>query len=893
MQRLREWVHRLLSAVHRGRSDRDLEDELRLYVELAEEDAARRGVTPAEAGRIARVRAGGPTQTMDALRDQRGLRWFDDLVRDVTLGTRTLRRSPAFAVVALLTLALGIGANTAIFTIVSSVVLRPLSYPKPEQLVDFSTSTLELSQDEYLEVREVRAAFSDVGAYTMADVNLTAGERVLRVQAATVDGQLFSALGVQPAHGRLFAKGETDVAGPWFPGNPDNPQPPAIAILSHDVWQTAFGGQPMLGTMVEINRRRYEVIGIMPPDVGLMDTTIDVWLPLGLSPAQRYKFMGYHFLRVLGRLRDEVTIETARAHVDARLETFGTQAGDIAARHVSGGHIALTPMHDAIVGSATRSIWTLQAAVGLVLLIACVNLANLMLARAETRRRELAVRAALGASRGRLLRQFIAEGVLLSTAGGVLGLWLAHAGVDALVNAYPGSLPRSDHVTVDASVLFFTLAVSVGAGVLFGLAPIAHARTRNLVEVLKQTASRGSSGALRHHVRRGLVVAEVALAVTLVIGAGLLVRTAYNLMTVDPGFDPARLVTFSITSISPTRGHTYQRVLETLRAMPGVQAASAMSGLPPARLADGEETEFRNFINPESGPFAGVDYFQSVMSGYFETMGIPIVAGRSFQPADAMSSGMVAVINERLANTFWKDQNPIGQQLRPPWGDWVPMFTVIGVAKDVKQAGVDRETGTEFYFFVDQMARAPAPLGRAPITINMVLRTTLPPSALSSSVEQAVRSADRTVAVAQVREMSEVFAEAISRPRLLAQLVGAFAGLALLLAAIGTYGVLSYLVAERRQEIGIRLALGADRARVLGEIMQHGLTLTVVGLAIGLLGALTVSRLIAALLFGVDPIDMTTMTAVTALILVVATLACLLPAWRASRLDPNLVLRAD
>jgi predicted permease len=556
----------------------------------------------------------------------------------------------------------------------------------------------------------------------------------------------------------------------------------------------------------------------------------------------------------------------------------------------------MTPVQEQMVGSASRAIWVLQGAVGFVLLIACANLANLLLARAETRHREFAVRTALGAGRGRLLAQFMTEGVLLSIVGGVLGLLLARAGVQALIRMYPTSLPRTSEVTVDPLVLLFTLGVSILTGLVFGLAPLMHTRVSGLVTALKEGGAKGATGHARHHIRRGLVMAEVALAVMLVIGAGLLLRTVANLTNVDSGFDRSRLVTFSMAlpvadyPQAAARAQLYQRLLEKLRGVAGVQAATAMSGLPPDRPLNANDTDIDNYTAPPEGPFENVDYYQNVMSDYFETMGIPIVAGRSFQSSDAASSGAVAIVNETLVNTFWKGLNPIGQRLRPCCGDQIPWFTVIGVAKDVKQGGVDRRTGHEFYFFVDQTARNG---GNAPSVMNVVLRTTLPPAALRQTIEAAVRESDPSVPIVRLREMDAVFDESIRRPRLLAQLLGGFAGLALLLAAIGTYGVLTYMVAERRREIGIRMALGAAQRSVMANVMKQGLVLTGVGIVVGLAGAFGLNRLIASLLFGVQPTDALTLVAVVATIALVATVACWLPAWRASRLDPNVVLRQD
>lgn len=542
----------------------------------------------------------------------------------------------------------------------------------------------------------------------------------------------------------------------------------------------------------------------------------------------------------------------------------------------------------------------LQAAVGFVLLIACANLANLMLARAETRHREFAVRTALGAGRARLIRQFMTEGVLLSVIGGVLGLILARVGVDALLRVYPSSLPRTAEVAVDPIVLIFTFGISIATGLVFGLAPIMHTRVKGLVTALKEGGAKGATGAARHHIRRGLVMAEVALAVMLVIGAGLMIRTVYNLAAVDAGFDRSRLVTFQMSLATADypqpqqRAQLYQRLLEKLRGVAGIQGASAMSGLPPDRPLNANDTDSGNYTAPPEGPFENVDYYQSVMTNYFDTMGIPIVKGRGFEPTD-IGSGPVVIVNETLVNTFWKDVDPIGQTLKPGLTRFqdVPDFRVIGVAKDVKQGGVDKKTGTELYLLVDQVAMMPAPLGNAPGTMNIALRTTLPPASLRTSVEAAVRDADPSVPVVRLRDMNGVFDESIRRPRLLAHLLGGFAGLALLLAAIGTYGVLSYMVAERRREIGIRMALGADQGSALSNVMTQGLTLTSIGIVAGLAGAFALNRLIASLLYGVQPTDATTLVGVVATITLVAAIACLVPAWRASRVDPNIVLRDD
>jgi putative ABC transport system permease protein len=913
---LRAVASRLSFMVARRRLDEDTRLEIDAHLESLTEHYRRKGMSSDEAYLAARRQFGNPTLLRQDLRDMNRIAWLEHAAQDVRHALRQHARTPAFAAIVIVTLALGIGANTAIFSIVNGVILRPLNYPAPGQLM-FLTSRFPaigfdefwVSPPEYFEFRELNESFVTVGAYTTGEANLSAGDRPLRVRSASVDDQLLVALGLQPLAGRLFAPGETDVIPP---PNPTAPVPqPAICILSYELWQTAFGGRSsVLGEMIEVNGLRREVIGIMPPGADVMDNRTELWMPIGLNPHDRVN-RGSHYLYLVGRLRHGVTPERARSELNTLNETWGERTG--AKNHVfapapqgstgllagDDGHILqMEPVQQKTLGNAGRAIWVLQAAVALVLVIACANLANLMLARAETRHREFAIRTALGSGRGRLVRQFMTEGILLSLVGGALGLLLARAGLQALVRLYPASLPRTAEVTADPGVLLLTLVVSMVTGIVFGMAPLRHARVRDLPIALKEGGSKGATSAARHVVRRGLVMAEVALAVMLVCGAGLLIRTVYNLAMVDAGFDRSRLVTFQISLAAanypqrPARAQLYQRLLDRLRSVPGVEGASAMTGLPPNRPLDANTTDIGNYTAPPEGPFENVDYYQSVMTNYFETMGIPIVQGRSFQPSDVIS-GPVVIVNEALVNTFWKDRNPIGQTLKPGLAPFnvVPDFTVIGVAKDVKQGGVDKRAGTEIYMLIDQVAMLAPPANAVPTTIHFAVRTALPPATLRTTLEALVREADPSVPIVRLREMNDVFGDSIARPRLLAQLLGGFAGLALLLAALGTYGVLSNAVAERRREIGIRMALGAGQGSVLGEVMKQGLALASIGIVAGLAGALALNRLIASLLFGVQPTDPATMLAVVATIALVAAIACWLPAWRASRVDPSVVLR--
>jgi predicted permease len=819
---------------------------------------------------------------------------MDAFLKDVSYALRGLRRNPGFAVLAVLTLALGIGANTAIFSVVHGAVLKPLPYPTPARLVFITSQFPNLGFDqfwvsapEYLEFRQHNESFKSVGAYRVGAVNLGT-EVPTRPVSAVITEDLLPTLGVAPLRGRTFTREDT------LPGAED------VAILSYDLWQTAFGGaNAALGRVMAIDGVNTRIVGIMPRGFDVHDQKVEIWLPLTIDPANPGG-RGSHFLYLVGRLKDDISIAQARSDLDRLLANWPVTVGGGAANHkpnTTTHRLRFDPLQDDVVGGARTAVWVLQAAVAFVLLIACANLASLLLARAETRQREFALRAALGAGRGRLLRQFIAEGLVLAFAGGVVGVVLAVVGLRTLLAGNADSIPRTAEIGVNGTVLVFTLGVAVLTGIVFGLIPLFRLSHRDLNGMLKEAGVRVSAGVSRRRARGVLVVAEIALAVVLVVGAGLMLRTLWNLLNVDAGFDRSRLVTFRIvlpqaTYKAPERPAFFNRLLDHLQQVPGVQAAAVMNGLPPLRDVNANDTDFEDIVpspqDQNQGPPENVDYWQIVSHRYVQTMGIPVVEGRSFEASDGQGTPVV-MVNETLARTFFRDRSPIGRRLKPGFGDKIPWLTIVGVVKDVKQGGIAAKTGTELYLLADQLPV----LGFGAANMHVVLRTALPPSSLAPTIQGIVRSMDAALPIVGLRTMDEVFVETVARPKFIALLLGIFAALALLLAAVGAYGVLSYLVTERRQEIGVRMALGADRGAVLAMVMRQGLMLTGIGLVAGLVGAVALTRLLESLLFGVRPADPATLVTGAVFMTLVSLAACFVPAHRATRVDPIVVLRTE
>jgi predicted permease len=702
----------------RRRCDAELEAELSSHLALDIDARIARGESPDDARRNAQQDFGNIVTVREVTTDMWSGETMHQLIQDFRHAVRSLARVPGFTAIAILTLALGIGANTAIFSVINGVILRPLPYPKPDQLIYINSQfpTLGFSQfwmdaAEFLEFRERNQSFQRVGAYTTGAVNVGTDASPQRVTSALVSDGFIETFGAAPLQGRTFTASETI------------PTAPLVGILSYELWQTAFGGHPVVGTQVQIDGVPRTIVGVMPPGFDVHDQGVKIWLPLRLDPAQIKQYRGGHYLYLIGRLKDGISLQGARAELETLLANWPAADGAVANAAPGAPGFIHTPnnklhrvqyagLQADMIGSIGKALWILQAAVIVVLLIACANLANLLLMRAETRQKELALRAALGAGRGRLVRLFMTESLVLSLSGAAAGVALAFVGLRTLVAAGASSIPRSGAIEMDGTVFAFTLALGVGCGLVFGLAPLLHLSTNTLGMALREAGSRTTGIAARNKLRRALVVSEMALAVTLVIGAGLLLRSFWNLMNVDAGFDRSHLSTFSVAL--PTRVYTdsvkrvlfFDNLIAQIGSVPGVQGAAVMSGLPPRRRVNANDTQFEGFTPKPNGvgPQSNVDYYQYASPNYFSTMKIPIVAGRSFGPSDGPLSPPVLLINETTAHMYYPNESPIGRRIKPS-GDTV-WFTIVGVAKDVKQGGVDSKTGTELYIDFEQSPRA-------------------------------------------------------------------------------------------------------------------------------------------------------------------------------------------
>lgn len=887
-------LFRLPSAEGRVRSEVD--EEIAFHLEERARELASRGMDPAEAraqalrefGDVNEARAELEEMGRQRVRSARRSGWWSDLRQDLRYAGRALRRSPGFTAVAVLTLALGIGAATTIFSVVNGVLLRPLGVASPEQLVTIREWRPEqgepprgrpgtVSPANFFDWREQASSFSSMSYFTQWPLNLTGGGEPQEVQTQLVGPDFFSTLGVRPLLGRAFRPEEADPAGQPMVGGD-------VAVLSYGLWQSRYGGDSgIVGRTIRVDDGPVTVVGVMGPDFRVLNQKPDLWIPLGITPGNRTT-MG-RFTTVVARMRPGVTPEQASREMDRiarRLEEAHPEFN-------TGFRTWLTPVREEVLGEVRPALLVLLGAVAMLLLIASTNVANLLLGRATARRQEIAVRLSLGATRGRLVRQLLTESVVLSVIGGAIGLLAAVVGTRALVRSLPETvqLPRLDMVSVDARVLAFALAITLLTGILFGLAPALAASRSDLQGTLR--GGRGSTGSrARVRLRDALVVAEVGLALMLLVGAGLLLRSFQKLQAVDTGMRSEEVLTMRMSlNAEPYRTREgmlafVDRLFPALEGLPGVQAVGSIQFLPLGGAKSATSAWRSDRPKPALGEEAGAD-IRMVGGDYFRAQGIPLLRGRVLDARDDAESAPTAVINETLAREQFPGEDPVGKRLTYNWGDDFDV-EIVGVVEDVHETSLTDAPAPAFYLPLPQL-----PDGN----LNVIIRTAGDPMALAGAARAEVEKLDPNLPVASIRSMESVVSDASARSRLSSYLLAGFAASALLLAAIGLYGIISYSVAQRRGEIGVRVALGADRGRILRLVVGQGMLLTGAGLALGLAGAFVLTRLLRSLLFGVTTTDPVIFAAVPLVLVAVALAASYLPADRAARVDPASALRAE
>ena len=813
--------------------------------------------------------------------------------QNLRYGVRMLGRNAGFTAAAVLCLALGIGATTAIFSVVNAVLLRQLPYAHADRLVrvftefpNFPNGGLRhfwVSPPEYFDLKRDATGFQAVEGWANFGGNLAGASEPVRSTVGYVTGGLLPMLGVKPFQGRLLVPQD------------DSPNAPLTAVLSYGLWQRAFGGESsVLGRDIRLNGNACTVVGVMPRGFAFPPGELDppeLWVPLQLDPAKPGG-RGSHFMNLLALLKTGTGIAQAQAEMTRYAKHDSDTRG--AANHPfdpKNHPIVLAGFQEETVKGVRRAMLVLLGAVGFVLLIACVNVANLLLARAEARRREIAVRAAIGAGLGRLLQQFIIEGVLLSLTGAALGILLAFGGLRLLVATNAGSIPRVAEIGIDWQVLLFTLAIGVATGVAFGVAPVIHLRTATLHDTLKATVGRATGALSANRFRALLVTSELALALILLIGSGLMVKAFWKLQDVDAGMNPSHLLTLRLSLPSVTYKDPasingfYGGLAARLNGLPGVVSASIVSGLPPARPINANDTGIEGFVPVPNGPIQNIDYWNSVSAKYFETIGAHLLEGRFLNEGDGAASPFVVVINQTMAKTYWPRESALGHRVRTSVGNAAaPWRTIVGVVADVKNAALDRPAGTELYF----------PFPQQPRQLSwVVVRAQGNPMSLTSAVRDAIHALDRGLPISNIGSMEDVMATARSRPRFLTLLLTLFSSLSLILAALGIYSVISYAVAQRTNEIGIRMALGARAGDVVRLVGASGVRLAAAGTILGAAGAFALTRFLSGMLFGVSSLDPLTFMAMAVTLIAVTLLACYIPARRASRVDPLVALRYE
>jgi putative ABC transport system permease protein len=861
-------------AVHR-----EIDEEMRFHIEMRTEENIRRGMSPEEARREAKRRFGRLSRIKEMGYEVRGGGLMETLWQDLRYGTRMLRKQPSFTLVAVLTLSLGIGANTAIFSVVNAVLLRPLPFAEPERLVWLwdtqpQLPTAPASLPDFLDWKAQNHSFEHLAAFQSGNMFLDTGDGMRDTLVGLVTPETFALFRVSPILGRTFTDEET------LPGRF------RVAVLSHAMWRSRFGSDPnVLGRTMDVSGSPYTIIGVMPEGFSFPDRA-ELWRPLPIDPNKLDR--GPHYLRVVGRLKPAVTL----AQAQAEMSTLAARLAEQYPEKIAGHGVKLELLRDVVVGDIGPALFVLLGAVGFVLLIACANVANLLLARVGVRQKEIAVRTALGASRLRIARQLFTESLMLSVGGGAAGLLIAVWGVNWLVSLGPNTIPRVQEIAVDPRVVCFTLLISVATSLLFGLAPALQASRPDLTGALKE-GGRGSAGLLRNRLRSVLVISEVALSLVLLIGAGLMIRSFAKLSQVNPGFNPDQVFTMGVTLLRSKYPEDervasfYSQLLERAAATPGVASAGATSDLPfsGSNTSDSFTIEGRPPVAKEEEPSTE---YRVVTPRYFESMGVPLLAGRDFTWADTKQSPNVVMINEAFARRHFAGESPLGHRLRLQGQERDPLL-IVGVIGDVRHIRLDEQPIPEAYvpFLQDPLSET----YRRSMTI--VARTKSDPGAVAGSLRAALTSLDKSVPVYALKPMTEYLHDSLARRRFNLILLTGFGGVALVLAAVGIYGVISYGVTQRTHEIGIRMALGAAKGDVLRLVVRQGMIMALGGVAIGLLASLALTRLMETLLYGVSVTDPLTFTVIALLLTSVALLACFVPARRATKVDPLVALRYE
>jgi len=895
---LRRLLFRLLNALRPGRAEPETARELASHLTLLEDAYMRRGLRRDEARRAARRAFGGVAQTSELHRDARSFVWFEDAWQDVRYAVRMLAQHPGFLLVVVVTLALGIGANTAIFSLVNAVRAGALPYVNSDRLVQLSGTVRRSGVErrwalypDYLDWRAQAASFVDAAAFDPQKMTLTGPEEPERINTEFVSAPYFSLLGEAPARGRTF-RSEEDVVS----------DPSAVVVMSDGLWKRRFGADPQIvGRTIPLSGglfRTYTVVGLMPPGFRGVTDTAELWLPFSQwAPAGIMNDRAQRAFAVLARLKPGVTVAGAQAELNGISQQLERAYPETNTKR----GVEVTLLDQELLGRVRPLLWTLLAAVALVLLIACANVTNLLVARSETRRREMAVRRSLGAGRGRLLRQLVTESCLLTSAGAAAGLLLARLSMAVLMRRSPVSFPSFVVPSLDVRVAAFTIALSLLCGILVSLAPAFQGTGSDLSQALKESARTGSSPLRR--IRNSVIVAEISLAVVLLVGAGLMIRSVRNLAALNPGFEADAVLTLSATipfvptslaatsAASEPKGGAPNRfrpvvssrvLLDRVRAVPGVIAAALSSDMP----LDGNSVGVfyavegqPSTIDPQARPRA---YQHRVSPEFFLALRIPMVRGRTFIDDETSVGSTAIVVSESLARRFWPREEAIGRRLRIGDATWL---TIVGIVGDVKYRRLpdNPDTDPDLYLpFTDRNSQ-----------VAFTVRTAVPPQSLGSAVRAAVRSADASITVSSVSPMRELVQRQASPWQFVTWLMGAFAAIALALAVVGIYGVLSYVVNQRTREIGVRMALGANRAAIVGLVLNQTAVLIAVGLGVGLGGATALTRSLQTLLFGVTMFDPLTFAGVAVLFGLVGIVASYLPARRATRVDPLVALRAD